>query len=135
VHPAGVDLGLHAGDDEPLAQLIDEAVAELEHLGEVVAGVDVHDREGEPARAECLLGQAQQDQRVLAAAEQQHGPLELGGHFPHDEHGFGLEGVEVGQLVRADGTEGGGAAGGHEKESLRGPTAGRAKRVRPMHHR
>jgi hypothetical protein len=66
-------------DDQPLAELGDPPVAELERLGEVVAGVDVHDREREPRRAERLLREAQQDDRVLATGEQQHGPLPLGG--------------------------------------------------------
>ena len=44
-HAAGVDRRLHAGDDERLAELRDAPVAELEHLGEVVAGVDVQQRE------------------------------------------------------------------------------------------
>src|SRR6185312_1769204 len=34
-------------DDQPLADLLDPAVAELDRLGEVVAGVDVHHRERE----------------------------------------------------------------------------------------
>ena len=40
-------------------QLGHAAVAELDHLGEVVAGVDVHEREREARRAERLLGQPQ----------------------------------------------------------------------------
>ena len=50
----------------------DAPVAELEHLGEVVPGVDVHDRERDPRRAERLLGEPQHHDRVLAAGEQQH---------------------------------------------------------------
>src|SRR5271166_238206 len=46
-------------------------VAELDHLGEVVPGVDVHERERERPGAEGLLGQPQQHDRVLAATEQQ----------------------------------------------------------------
>ena len=46
-----VDRLLHRRDDQPLAELGDAAVAELDHLGEVVAGVDVHEREREAARA------------------------------------------------------------------------------------
>src|SRR3954465_12694859 len=52
-----VDRLLHRGDDQPLAELGDAAVAEPEHLGEVVARVDVHEREREPRRAERLLRQ------------------------------------------------------------------------------
>ena len=41
-------------------------VAVLEDLGEVVPGVDVHDREGEAPGPEGLHRQVQQDGRVLA---------------------------------------------------------------------
>ena len=44
-HPALVDGVLHRGDDQPGAELGDPAVAELDDLVEVVAGVDVHHRE------------------------------------------------------------------------------------------
>ena len=111
--PALVDGLLDAGHDEPLAQLGHPPVAELERLGEVVAGVDVHHREGELGRPERLLGQAQQDQRVLAAAEEEHRALQLGRHLPHDVDRLRLEGVEVGQLVRMGGRIGFIAQGSH----------------------
>ena len=98
-HAAGVDRVLDVGDDQPLAELLDEPVAELDHLGEVVPGVDVHHREREASRAERLLGQAHQHDRVLAAAEQQHRPLELGGDLTHDEDRLGLERLQVRELV------------------------------------
>ena len=40
-------------DDQPLAHLGDAAVAELDHLGEVVAGVDVQQRERQAALTRC----------------------------------------------------------------------------------
>ena len=97
-HPPGVDVVLHRGDDQPLTQLGHAAVAELERLGKVVAGVDVEDGEREPPGTERLLGDAQQHDRVLAAAEQQHRTLQLGRHLAHDEDGLRLQRVEVGQL-------------------------------------
>src|SRR5207245_11626002 len=45
LHAPVVDRLLDARDDEPLAELGDAPVAVLDHLGKVVAGVDVHDRE------------------------------------------------------------------------------------------
>ena len=54
---------------------------------------------GKLAGAERLLGQPQQNDRVLAAAEQQHRALELGGHLAEDVDRLGLEGLEVGELV------------------------------------
>ncbi len=104
-----------AGHDQALAELGDAAVAELDRFGEVVPGVDVHDREGELAGAKGLLGEAQQDDRVLAAAEQQHWALEGRGDFAHDEDGLGFDGVEVGQLVAIARFVSG---GGHKEGSI-----------------
>jgi hypothetical protein len=64
---APVDRVLHRRDDQALAELCDAAVAKLDHLGEVVPGVDVHDRERELARPERPLGEPEQHDRVLAA--------------------------------------------------------------------
>ena len=94
-----VDRLLHGGDDQPLAELGDAPVAVLDDLGEVVAGVDVHQREREAAGPERLLGQAQQHDRVLAAGEQQHRALELRGDLAHDVDRLGLEGAQVDELV------------------------------------
>ena len=92
---ARVDRLLHGGDDQPLAQLVHAPVAELDHLGEVVPRVHVHDRERQRAGAERLLRQPQQHDRVLAAGEQQHGPLELGGDLAHDVDRLGLERAQL----------------------------------------
>ena len=90
-----VDRLLHRRDDQPLAQLGHAAVAELEHLGEVVAGVDVHHRERERRRTEGLLGDPEQHDRVLAAREQEHRPLELGGDLAHHVDRLGLQLLEL----------------------------------------
>jgi hypothetical protein len=95
-HAPAVDRVLHGGDDELLAELAHPAVAELDDLGEVVPRVDVHDGEREGPGAERLLRQAQEDDGVLAAAEEQHGALELGRDLPHDVHGLRLERAQVG---------------------------------------
>ncbi len=50
---------------------------------------------GKPRRPERLLGQAQQHDRVLAAGEQQHRPLELGGDLAHDVDRLGLERTQM----------------------------------------
>ena len=86
-----VDRVLHAGHHEPHAHLLDETVAELDHLGEVVARVDVHHRERDHAGLERLLGEVQHDDAVLAAGEQQHGALALGGDLADHEDGMRLE--------------------------------------------
>src|SRR3954449_404734 len=97
LHATVVDRLLHARDDEPLAELRHATVAELDHLGEVVSRVDVHDRERELRRAESLLGEPEQHDRVLAAGEEQHGPLSLGGDLAHDVNRLRLELVEMRQ--------------------------------------
>ena len=79
--------------------LLHHRVAEREHLGEVVPGVDVHHRERHPGGRERLHGQVEHDDRVLAAREQQHRPLELGRHLTDDVDRLRLEGPQVRQLV------------------------------------
>ncbi len=95
--PPLVDRLLHARDDQALAERVHPPVAKLDHLGEVVARVDVHDREGEPARPERLLGEPQEHDRVLAPGEEEDRPLPLGGDLAHDVDRLGLELVEVAQ--------------------------------------
>ena len=56
-------------------------------------------RERDLRRAEGLLRQAQHDDRVLAAREQQDGLLELGGDLTDDVDRLGLELVQLAQLV------------------------------------
>jgi hypothetical protein len=60
-----------------------------------VPGVHVHDRERQAGRPERLLGQPQEHDRVLAAAEQEHGPLELGRDLAHHMDGLGLQLLEL----------------------------------------
>ena len=66
----------------------DELVAVLDDLGEVVAGVDVHHRERQASRGERQHCEVQQHRRVLAAAEQQHRVLALGGNLADDRDRF-----------------------------------------------
>ncbi len=93
-----VDRLLHARHDQLLAQFRHAAVAELDHLGEVVAGVHVHQRERERRRAERLLREAQQHDRVLAAAEQQHRALQFRGDLAHHVDRLALQCPQVAQL-------------------------------------
>ena len=86
-------------DDQADAEALDGGVAELDHLVEVVAGVDVHDRERQPGRPERLGGQVQHHDRVLAAGEEQHRALELGGDLTEDVDALRLEGAQVRELV------------------------------------
>jgi hypothetical protein len=95
---AAVDRLLHARHDQLLPEFRHAAVAELDHLGEVVAGVHVHQREWEGRRAERLLGEAQQHDRVLAAAEQQHRALQFRGDLAHHVDRLALQRLQVAQL-------------------------------------
>ena len=88
--PSSIDC-LHRGDDELDAELGDGAVAELDDLVEVVAGVDVHHRERDARRPERPVGEVEHDDGVLAAGEQQHGPLALGGDLADDRDRLVLE--------------------------------------------
>jgi len=58
---------LDRANDQALAEFGRPPVTEVGDLAVVVAGVDVHQREGKAARAESLLGDAQHADRVLAA--------------------------------------------------------------------
>jgi hypothetical protein len=94
-HEAGVDGLLHAGDHQVEPEGGHPAVAELEDLGEVVPGVDVHHRERDAGRGERLLGQPEHDDRVLAPREEKDRALELGHHLAHDEDALGLERIQM----------------------------------------
>jgi hypothetical protein len=73
----------------------DLLIAVAKHLGEVLARVDVKDREGELLGGEGLQREVQQHRRVLAARKEQDRPLALGHDLAQDEDGVGLEQVEV----------------------------------------
>ncbi len=59
----------------------------------------MQEREREPRRPEGLLGQAQEDDRVLAAPKRRAGPLTLRGDLADDVDGLVLQGLEMGSLV------------------------------------
>jgi hypothetical protein len=82
-------------DDQPGADLGRVPIAELDHLAELVRGVDVQQRERNGPRMKRLLREAQQNRRVLADRVQHDGPLELGHHLAHDVDALGLQRAEV----------------------------------------
>ncbi len=63
------------GDHEAGALGFDLGVPVVEYLGEVVAGVHVKDREGDPTWLERLGGEVEEDGRILATAEEEDGAL------------------------------------------------------------
>ena len=98
-HRAALDRVGDGGDDELHLELFQPPVPEGDHLGEVQAGVDVHERERDAGRRERLAGQHAHHHGVLAAREQQAGPLHLGRHLPDDVDALGLQGAELAQHV------------------------------------
>ena len=67
----------------------------VDHLLELVAGVDVQQRERDRARIERLLRQPEQDRRVLADRVEHHRPLELGDDLAQDVDALGFERAQV----------------------------------------
>ena len=86
-------------NDQSLAELFDELVAEVERFGEVVSRVDMHERERELRGTERLLREVHHHDRVLASREHERGTLELRSHFAHDVDRLGFERLEVRQFV------------------------------------
>ena len=89
--PAAGDRLLDGGDEQIDFELLDGAVAELDDLLEVVAGVDVHHGERDARREERPLGEVEHHDGVLAPGEQQDGALALGGDLADDRDRFVLE--------------------------------------------
>ena len=102
-HRAAADAVVQVADHQALAHLGDAPVAEVDDFREVVAGVDVQQREGQAAlelvaadsMLEGLLGQAQHHAGILATGEEQRRALEAGHHLAQDEDGFFLQPVQV----------------------------------------
>ena len=100
-HATLVDRVLDAGHDQALSDLGHAPIAILDGLREVVAGIDVHDRERETRRSEGLLGEAQEDDRILAPREEQDRRSGLRRDLAHDGDRLRLERIEVAEQVSA----------------------------------
>ncbi len=95
-HRAAADRFLDRAHDQSLAELGHAAVAELDHLGKVVPGVDVQ-------QTGTGIAPGETPSRRAAAAPAESLPPEnssaglraLAGHFAQDEDRFGLEPVEM----------------------------------------
>ncbi len=96
------------GDPQVEPELGGPTVAELDHLAELPARVDVHDRERDGCGGEGLDGQVQQDRGVLADAVEQHRVLERRRRLPVDVDRLGLELVEDGVVGHRRDRRGGG---------------------------
>ncbi len=73
------------------------AVAKLQHLAELVTGVDVQQGERDGSWEKRFLREPQHDGGVLADAVEHDGPLELGGHLPQDVNAFRFKKLKVSQ--------------------------------------
>src|SRR5579864_3074669 len=98
-----IDRILHRPDDEPLAELCGDPVAELDHLGKIVPRIDMEQRKGKPARPERFFGEPQENRRILAARKQQRGIGEFRYRLAQNEDRLALEIVEMTRLAQPDG--------------------------------
>ena len=112
VDPPRLCVRVHV-DDELDPRLGGEGVAEGVHVPELPAGVDVEQREWQRHGKEGLPRQMQKDRRILAHRIEQHRPVGLGGRLAQDEDAFGLEPVEMGQLLHFASV----SAGGRQKKT------------------
>ena len=70
-------------------------VAERDHLAKLPGGVDVQQRERQPARVERLDGEVQHDARVFSDRVEHHRIAKLGRDLTHDLDRFRLQPFEV----------------------------------------
>ena len=82
------------GDPQVQSELRSPSITELDHLAELPAGVDVHQRERNRGRRKGLDRQMQENRRVLADAVEQHRILEGGCGLTIDVDRLGLELVQ-----------------------------------------
>ena len=70
-----------------------------------MAGVNVEQRHRDVRRAERLFRQTQQANGILAAGEQQGGPLKFRRDFAHDVNRFRFQILQMVQMVAVHGSE------------------------------
>lgn len=97
--PTVGDVLFHARHVQPQVVLLDDMVAEREHLGKVVTRVDVQQCERQRGRPERLDREVQEDCRVLAAGEEDHGTFELARDLAEDVDRFRFQGIERVELA------------------------------------
>jgi hypothetical protein len=66
-------------------------VPELDHLFELIAGINVQEREGNGTREERLLRQPKQHRRVLPNRIKQHWICAFGNYLAEDVNAFSLK--------------------------------------------
>src|SRR6185437_4738208 len=90
---------IHRADNQFRAELLGAAIAKINQLGKLVAGLHVEQRHGNVSRAKSLFRQAQQTNGILAAREKNRGPLEFTGDLTHHVNRFGFEIFEMIEMV------------------------------------
>ena len=96
---AGVDGFLDVTYDELGAEEFYEFIAVVHGFVEIVAGIDVDERERRAGGPEGFFGEPCHDDGVFAAGEKESWVLELRRGFPEDENRLGFELIEVGEVV------------------------------------
>src|SRR5690606_16796003 len=100
LHVPRIDAFLHAAHDQLHTMFGHEPIAEFDRFLEVVAGIDVHQRERYAARKEGLSCEVETYDRILATAEEQGRTFELGRHLAPDVDAFALQFLQVRKSVR-----------------------------------
>ena len=95
--PTVIDVVLDGRDLDGGAVELDGVVAELQHLGEVVARIHVQQPKGDRSRPESLRRQMQHDDRVLASGEKHDRRGECGRDLTNDVNRLGLERLQLAQ--------------------------------------
>ena len=86
-------------DDEFGAEFLGAAITEFIQFGEMMAGIHVEQRHWDVGRAERFFRQAQQGNGILAAGEEQGGPIELRRDFTHDVNRLGFQVLQMVQVI------------------------------------
>jgi hypothetical protein len=87
-------------DDQARSDLFGEAVAECNHLVELVSGIHVQQRKGNRPRIKSLLRQPQHDGRVFADGVEHHRILKFGDRFAEYFNALGFEHFQMSQTGR-----------------------------------
>ena len=84
--------------DQPRTDRSCKSVAELEHLFELVAGIDVQQRERKRRRMKSLPGEVNEDAGVFTDGVQDHRIAKFRGHLSQYEDRFVFEGVQMASM-------------------------------------
>ena len=92
---ADADGVFHTADDQFRTQMLNPLVAVRDRLREVVARIDMQQRERDLARVKRLAGKVADDHRVLACGKQQHRAFKFRSNFAQNEDRFRFQHAKV----------------------------------------